>query len=104
TLTASRAAMKQRETRGAASPLETLPLDNAPAYEVMAAGQTVGVFQMEGQGMRDTLRQLRPTSLEECTALISLYRPGPMNSIPEYVDVKMGRKPLNFYHPLLEQV
>jgi DNA polymerase-3 subunit alpha len=59
---------------------------------------------MEGQGMRDTLRQLRPTSLEECTALISLYRPGPMDSIPAYVDVKMGRRPLDFYHPLLEQV
>ncbi|MGH6909020.1 MAG: DNA polymerase III subunit alpha, partial [Phenylobacterium sp.] len=104
TLTVIRRAMKQLEKRGAAFPLESLPLDNAPAYEIMAAGQTVGVFQMEGQGMRDTLRQLRPTSLEECTALISLYRPGPMDSIPAYVDVKMGRKTLDFYHPLLEQV
>ncbi|MET0274770.1 MAG: DNA polymerase III subunit alpha, partial [Phenylobacterium sp.] len=104
TLTVIRRAMKQLEKRGAAFPLETLPLDNAAAYEVMASGQTVGVFQMEGQGMRDTLRQLRPTSLEECTALISLYRPGPMDSIPAYVDVKMGRRPLDFYHPLLEQV
>ena len=104
TLTVIRRAMKQLEKRGAAFPLETLPLDDAPAYEIMASGQTVGVFQMEGQGMRDTLRQLRPTSLEECTALISLYRPGPMDSIPAYVDVKMGRKPLDFYHPLLEQV
>ncbi len=104
TLTVIRRAMKQLEKRGAAFPLEGLTLDDAAAYEVMASGQTVGVFQMEGQGMRDTLRQLRPTSLEECTALISIYRPGPMDSIPEYVDVKMGRKPLNFYHPLLEQV
>ena len=104
TLTVIRRAMKQLEKRGAAFDLEALPLDNAGAYEVMASGQTVGVFQMEGQGMRETLRQLRPTSLEECTALISLYRPGPMDSIPAYVDVKMGRKPLDFYHPLLEQV
>jgi DNA polymerase-3 subunit alpha len=104
TLTVIRRAMKQLEKRGAAFPLESLPLDNTPAYEVMASGQTVGVFQMEGQGMRDTLRQLRPTSLEECTALISLYRPGPMDSIPAYVDVKMGRRALDFYHPLLEQV
>ncbi len=104
TLTVIRRAMKHLEKRGAAFPLETLPLDDAGAYEVMAAGHTVGVFQMEGQGMRDTLRQLRPTSLEECTALISLYRPGPMDSIPAYVDVKMGRRPLDFYHPLLEQV
>ena len=57
-------------------------------------GQTVGVFQLEGQGMRDTLRKLRPSSIEEITALISLYRPGPMDSIDEYVDVKMGRRPL----------
>jgi len=104
TLTVIRRAMQHLEKRGAAFVLEDLPLDNAPAYEIMASGQTVGVFQMEGQGMRDTLRQLRPTSLEECTALISLYRPGPMDSIPEYVDVKMGRKLLNVFHPLLEQV
>ena len=69
----------------------------------MASGQTVGVFQMEGQGMRDTLRQLRPQSLEEVTALISLYRPGPMDSIPAYVDTKMGRKPLDVLHPLLDR-
>ncbi|WP_293677558.1 DNA polymerase III subunit alpha [uncultured Phenylobacterium sp.] len=104
TLTVIRRAMKHLERRGAAFPLETLALDDPAAYEIMAEAQTVGVFQMEGQGMRDTLRQLRPTSLEECTALISLYRPGPMDSIPEYVDVKMGRRPLDFYHPLLEQV
>ncbi len=104
TLTVIRRAMKHLEKRGAAFDLQTLPLDDPGAYEVMASGQTVGVFQMEGQGMRDTLRQLRPTSLEECTALISLYRPGPMESIPAYVDVKMGRRELDFYHPLLEQV
>ncbi len=104
TLTVIRRAMRHLEKRGAGFNLEALPLDDAPAYEVMAAGHTVGVFQMEGQGMRDTLRQLRPTSLEECTALISLYRPGPMDSIPEYVDVKMGRRALDVRHPLLEQV
>jgi DNA polymerase-3 subunit alpha len=104
TLTVVDRAMKHLERRGAGFALETLPLDDAPAYEVMASGLTVGVFQMEGQGMRDTLRQLRPQSLEEVTALISLYRPGPMDSIPAYVDTKMGRKPLDVLHPLLEPV
>ncbi len=104
TLTVIRRAMKHLERRGAAFDLEALSLDDPAAYEIMAEAKTVGVFQMEGQGMRDTLRQLRPTSLEECTALISLYRPGPMESIPSYVDVKMGRRELDFYHPLLEQV
>jgi len=104
TLTVVDRAMKHLERRGAGFALETLPLDDAGAYEVMASGLTVGVFQMEGQGMRDTLRQLRPQSLEEVTALISLYRPGPMDSIPAYVDCKMGRKPLDVLHPLLEPV
>jgi len=104
TLTVVDRAMKHLERRGAGFELETLRLDDAPAYEVMASGATVGVFQMEGQGMRDTLRQLRPQSLEEVTALISLYRPGPMDSIPAYVDCKMGRRPLDVLHPLLEPV
>jgi DNA polymerase-3 subunit alpha len=104
TLTVVDRAMKHLERRGAGFELETLPLDDAAAYEVMASGLTVGVFQMEGQGMRDTLRQLRPQSLEEVTALISLYRPGPMDSIPAYVDCKMGRKDLDVLHPLLAPV
>ena len=90
--------------RGAGVELASLPLDDARAYEIMAAGQTVGLFQLESQGMRDTLRKLRPNSLEEITALISLYRPGPMDSIPDYVECKSGRKPINVYHPLLESV
>ena len=104
TLTVIDRAMKHLAKRGADFVLEKLPLDDSKSYELMASGQTVGVFQLEGQGMRDTLRQLRPNSLEEVTALISLYRPGPMDSIPAYVDVKAGRKPMNVYHPLLEPV
>ena len=104
TLTVIDRAMKHLARRGADFALEGLPLDDAATYELMASGQTVGVFQLEGQGMRDTLRQLRPGSIEEVTALISLYRPGPMDSIPAYVDTKAGRKPLNVYHPLLEPV
>ena len=104
TLTVVDRAMKHLAKRGADFPLDKLPLDDAKSYELMASGQTVGVFQLESQGMRDILRQLRPNSLEEVTALISLYRPGPMESIPAYVDTKAGRKPLNVYHPLLEPV
>jgi DNA polymerase-3 subunit alpha len=94
TLTVIRRAMKHLERRGAGFDLEGLPLEDAPTYELLASGQTVGVFQMEGQGMRDTLRKLRPSTVEEICALISLYRPGPMDSIPEYVDCKMGRRPV----------
>jgi DNA polymerase-3 subunit alpha len=94
TLTVIKRAIRHLERRGAGIDLETLPMDNLAAYELASSGQTVGVFQLEGQGMRDTLRKLRPGSIEEITALISLYRPGPMDSIDEYVDVKMGRRPL----------
>ena len=84
--------------------LEALPLDDKPTYELLSSSQTLGVFQLESQGMRDILRQLRPGSLEEITALISLYRPGPMDSIPEYVDCKNGRKAVDVPHPILEPV
>ncbi len=95
TLTVIHRAVKLLERRGAGIELESLPLDDPDTYELLSAGHTVGVFQMEGQGMRDTLRKLRPSTLEEITALISLYRPGPMDSIDEYVDCKMGRRPVN---------
>ena len=95
TLTVIHRAVKHLERRGAGIDIDLLPLDDGPTYELVSSGHTVGVFQMEGQGMRDTLRKLRPSSVEEITALISLYRPGPMDSIDEYVDCKMGRRPVN---------
>jgi DNA polymerase-3 subunit alpha len=95
TLTVIRRAVRHLERRGAGLELDLLPLDDAPTYELLSSGHTVGIFQMEGQGMRDTLRKLRPSTVEEITALISLYRPGPMDSIDEYVDCKMGRRPVN---------
>ena len=104
TLTVLDRAIRFLQRRGVALNLEALPLDDAPSYQLMASSQTLGVFQLESQGMRDILRQLRPASLEEVTALISLYRPGPMDSIPEYVDCKMGRRPVDVVHPLLDPV
>src|SRR5579872_4915730 len=104
TLTVIDRAVKHLKRRGAGIDLEQLPLDDAATYDLLASGQTVGLFQLEGQGMRDTLRKLRPSSLDDVTALISLYRPGPMASIDDYVDCKLGRKPIDVLHPLLEPV
>jgi DNA polymerase-3 subunit alpha len=104
TLTVIDRALKHMAKRGAQIDLSTLALDDAPSYEMMANGQTVGVFQLESQGMRDTLRKLRPTTIEEITALISLYRPGPMDNIDSFVDCKFGRKPVDYLHPTLEPV
>ncbi|HEX4183980.1 MAG TPA: DNA polymerase III subunit alpha [Caulobacteraceae bacterium] len=104
TLTVLDRAVRHLKKRGAGIDLAQLPLDDAATYEIMAQGQTVGIFQLEGQGMRDTLRKLRPGNIDDIIALISLYRPGPMDSIDSYVDCKMGRKPVDVLHPLLEPV
>ncbi len=104
TLTVLDRAQKLLRKRGAEVDFSLLPLDDGPSYELMASGQTIGVFQLESQGMRDTLRKMRCASIEEITALISLYRPGPMDNIDTFVDCKMGRKPVDTLHPSLEPV
>ena len=104
TLTVIDRALKHLAKRGAEVDMSTLPLDDAKTYEVMSNAQTVGVFQFEGQGMRDSLRQLRPNSIEDVTAIGALYRPGPMDNIPAFIDCKFGRKPIDTLHPTLEPV
>ncbi len=104
TLTVIDKALKFMDQRGARVDMGVLPVDDAKSYELMSAGHTVGVFQMEGQGMRDTLRQLRPNSIEDVTAVGALYRPGPMDNIPAFVDCKFGRRTIDYLHPSLEPV
>ncbi|WP_374570478.1 DNA polymerase III subunit alpha [Phenylobacterium sp.] len=104
TLTVIDRALKYLEQRGARVVMSDLPLDDEKTYELMSQAQTVGVFQLEGQGMRDTLRQLRPNSIEDVTAVGALYRPGPMDNIPAFIDCKFGRKPIDTLHPSLAPV
>ncbi|HEY9219217.1 MAG TPA: DNA polymerase III subunit alpha [Phenylobacterium sp.] len=104
TLTVIDRALKHLDKRGAGIDIGKLPLDDQKSYDLMSAGLTVGVFQLEGQGMRDTLRQLRPGSIEDVTAVGALYRPGPMDNIPAFIDCKFGRKPMDTLHPSLEPV
>jgi DNA polymerase-3 subunit alpha len=104
TLTVIDRALKFLKKRDAWVDFTTLALDDPAAYEVMSSGGTVGVFQLEGQGMRDTLRQLRPGSIEDVTAVVSLYRPGPMDNIPAFIDCKFGRREIDYLHPTLEPV
>ena len=104
TLTVIDRALKHLEKRGAGVDMDQLPLDDLKTYELMSNAQTVGVFQFEGQGMRDTLRQLRPSSIEDVTAIGALYRPGPMDNIPAFIDCKFGRKPIDTLHPTLASV
>ncbi|MBS0362294.1 MAG: DNA polymerase III subunit alpha [Proteobacteria bacterium] len=104
TLTVIDRALKHLAKRGAEVDMAALPLDDAKTYELMSNALTVGVFQFEGQGMRDSLRQLRPGSIEDVTAIGALYRPGPMDNIPAFIDCKFGRKPIDTLHPTLEPV
>lgn len=80
-----------------------IPLDDPKAYELMARGDTVGVFQLESAGMRDALKKVKPNRFEDIIALVSLYRPGPMDNIPLYVEVKEGKKDPDYMHPILQQ-
>ena len=79
-----------------------IPLDDPKAYELIARGDTVGVFQLESAGMRDMLRKVKPTRFEDIIALVSLYRPGPMDNIPKYISVKEGREEPDYMHPVLQ--
>ena len=104
TLTVLDRAVRHLRKRGAGVELDLLPLDDAASFELMSSGQTVGVFQLEGQGMRDTLRKIRPNSVDDVTALISLYRPGPMENIDAFADCKLGRRAIDTMHPSLAPV
>lgn len=84
--------------------LQNLPEGDKLTYELLSRGDTVGVFQLESAGMRDTLKKLRPDTLEDIIALVSLYRPGPMDNIPTYIARKHKRERPEYLHPLLEQV
>lgn len=81
-----------------------IPLDNQKAFELFQQGRTTGVFQLESAGMKRYLRQLMPTDLEDIIAIVALYRPGPMEYIPDYIAGKHGRRKPNYLHPKLEPI
>ncbi len=81
-----------------------IPLDDAKTYQLYGRADTVGVFQVESSGMRDALRQLKPTCIEDIIALVALYRPGPMENIPKYCNVKNGREEREGLHPLIDPI
>jgi DNA polymerase-3 subunit alpha len=80
----------------------SLPLDDPKTYEMLAKGESTGVFQFESSGMREALRQVKPTEFEDLIALVALYRPGPMSYIPTYAARKNGREQVTFLDPRLE--
>jgi DNA polymerase-3 subunit alpha len=91
-----------RANRGVEIDLDDIPLDDATTFELLASGETTGVFQLESAGMRRYVRDLRPTSVYDLAAMVALYRPGPMDNIPAYIRRKHGTEPVTYLHPLLE--
>jgi len=104
TLSVLKKAVDMLAARGIEVDLDRIDLEDPAVYEMLQRGDTVGVFQLESEGMRRTLAAVKPTGFEDIIALVSLYRPGPMDSIPAFGARKNGREAITYPHPLLEGV
>lgn len=92
------------QTTGREIDLDSLPLDDAKTYELLSSGETTGVFQLESAGMRRYIKELKPTEIRDVAAMISLYRPGPMDMIPTYIERKHDLSKVEFLVPQLENI
>lgn len=93
-----------QDSLGITVDIDTIPLDDKKTFDLLARGDTTGVFQLESGGMRRYLRDLEPTELEDIIAMVALYRPGPMELLPSYIRRKHGKEPVTFIHPSLEPI
>jgi len=93
-----------KAVRGIDVPIDHLPLDDAKTYDLLNKANTLGIFQLESGGMRDLCRKFQISSVEHITALIALYRPGPMELIPEFIKRRHGEVRIEYEHPLLEPI
>ncbi len=89
---------------GAENQINAIPLDDEETYKLYSAAKTVAVFQVESSGMMDALKRMKPTCIEDIVALVALYRPGPMENIPTYCEVKNGLRPIESVHPLIDSI
>jgi DNA polymerase-3 subunit alpha len=92
--------------RGEKVDIENVPLDDKETFELLGRGDTTGVFQLESDGMKRYIRDLKPTEFEDIVAMVSLYRPGPLSAgmVPQYINRKNGREKVIYDHPLMESV
>jgi DNA polymerase-3 subunit alpha len=104
TLTVIAKAEELLKRRGVALHTQTIDFVDAATFEMLARGDSVGVFQLEGAGMRDLMRKMKPDHINDLVALVALYRPGPMDSIPKYIAAKNGKEAPEYLHPLLEPI
>jgi DNA polymerase III subunit alpha len=92
------------KSRGLQLDLAHLPLDNRAAFDLLGRGETNGLFQLESEGMKQVLRDLRPDRFDDIVAVVALYRPGPMAQIPNYISGKHGQRKVTYLHPKLEPI
>jgi DNA polymerase III subunit alpha len=104
TLTVIQNAMDLLALRDIRFDINLIPLDDKPSYDLYASARTVAVFQVESSGMMDALRRMKPTCIEDIVALVALYRPGPMENIPAYCEVKNGLRDLESIHPTIDHI
>ena len=90
--------------RGIDIDLGNIPLDDAKTFDLLSSGETAGVFQLEGAGMRRYIKELKPTTFSDIAAMIALYRPGPMEHIPTFIKAKHGIEPIRYPHPALSSI
>jgi DNA polymerase-3 subunit alpha len=93
-----------KEHRGLEINIDEIPFDDAKTYELLSTGDTHGVFQLEGAGMRRMLMDMRPQSFGDVSAAVALFRPGPMVNIPAFIARKQGREPIEYMHERLEPI
>ena len=93
-----------KELRGVKINIDEIPLDDKFTFDLLKKANTVGVFQLESSGMRKYLQKLKPNNMEDIIAMVALYRPGPMDLIPEYIARKRGEKNIKYDHPKLEPI
>jgi len=89
--------------KGVEVDVSNIPMNDTKTFEMLSLGKSAGVFQFEGVGIRDALKRLRPTAVSDLTALTSLYRPGPMDNLPEYISCRHGRAQPKYLHPLAQK-
>lgn len=92
------------DVRGEKIDISAIPLDDKKSFELLQVADTTGVFQLESSGMRRYLKELKPNELEDIIAMVALYRPGPMDLIPQYIKRKFGRERITYLHPKLEPI
>jgi DNA polymerase-3 subunit alpha len=104
TLTVIQTALKLLRRRGIDLNIDHIPLDDAKTYQLLASGEATGIFQLESSGMRDAIRKLKPDRFEDIIAMVALYRPGPMDNIPSFINRKHGKEEPDYLYPTLEPI